>query len=514
MIGSPVHFRRRASATRASAAAVVLALLALSGCGGGQSAAEPTVTKPVSAVAPAGPTSRMLDQLRLVNYYPSTGGWNLMWTRWNPTKIDHDFARIAGLGGNAVRIIIQPSAVGFPEISPTMSSRLGDLVSMARSHGLKVQLTLFDLWDDYHDTSQSSTWAASVLADYRSDPEVAFVELQNEINPYVPAAMSWARKELPILRSLCGTVPVTVSVTGTDTSTTLTALKAGLQGDQPDFYDVHFYGPAGSAYSQFAEDKAIAAPLPLIVGETGYPTMADVAGSEPAAEANQDLYLRSVMWAAQSLALPVPAPWIFQDFTADAIPSNLHARPSEYHLGLIRTDGSAKIAAASMQAVFTSGEVSTTTNLDFTLGYQGVPLYWQRYDRGQGTFLWTPTGSPSGGGSVGLTDTSGTSAAVPSYTLDPVEVPIKAGETFTAGAWVRSVAATGFNRISIAWFGASGLYLGQSESPAAPLGTTGWTQLAVVSSAPAGAQYEQLNLKSAHNSGTIWFSDATISPED
>ena len=47
--------------------------------------------------------------LKEVNYYPASGGWTYMWTRFDPKSIDRDFGRIRGLGANTVRIIIQPT---------------------------------------------------------------------------------------------------------------------------------------------------------------------------------------------------------------------------------------------------------------------------------------------------------------------------------------------------------------------------------------------------------------------
>ena len=512
----------RPRAVRHRSAAVALALTAVVGClaacgGGAAPAASPATPTPTPAdarPAPAAATAAALGRLKLVNYYPSTGGWSYMWTRWDPAKIDSDFRRIAQLGGTAVRVILQPTAVGFPAMNPVMASHLATVVAAAHHDGLAVQLTLFDQWSDYGQVGRSSAWAASVLAPYRSDPRIAFVELQNEIDPTNAAAMAWARRELPVLRGLAGSVPVTVSVTGVDTATTLTALQAALAPVRPDFWDVHFYSSAGSAYSQLAHDQLLAAPLPLFVGETGRSSSVAPGASAALAEADQDLYLRTVEWAALYLGLPTAAPWILQDFAPGAIPPDVHARADQYAFGLLRVDGTAKPAAAAFGAVFATGVVPTDTNLDFAAGDAGRPLYWQVFDPGQGTFLWDPTSSARGGGSAGLRQTTGSSAQVPGYVLDPVVVPTRPGQTFAASAWVRGDAATGSNRLSISWFGAAGTYLGKTESADAPVGTTGWTHLTVTSPAPPGAEYEQLHLESSGNTGTVWFSDAQIAPTD
>ena len=55
---------------------------------------------PSSALTPAptSPLSPQLRDLRLVNYLPSDAGWQYMWIRWEPDRIDAGFAEMAGLG--------------------------------------------------------------------------------------------------------------------------------------------------------------------------------------------------------------------------------------------------------------------------------------------------------------------------------------------------------------------------------------------------------------------------------
>ena len=69
---------------------------------------------------------------------------------------------------------------------------------------------------------------------------------------------------------------------------------------------------------------------------------------------------------------------------------------------------------------------------------------------------------------------------------------------------------TGTNTIAIAWSGANGGYLGQTSSAVLPVGTPGWTQLTVSSLAPSGAAYDEVHLKSESNSGTVRFSNVSL----
>jgi hypothetical protein len=433
-----------------------------------------------------------------------------MWENWDLAALDRDFGEIAALHANAVRIIIQPSAFGYPKPHPVMVSRLAAAVASARSHGLKVQLTLFDKWGGYADLAGSTSWATTVLTPYRNDPEIAFVELRNEVDPADAGEMRWVRSELPVVKGLAGSIPVTVSVTGSDTSAVLTALKTALGPAQPDFYDVHYYGNPSDAYAQLAQDKAIASPSALFVGEVGMSTAPVPGQTEALTESAQDMFLRSVEWATEALGLPGAAPWMLQDLAAGAIPSQGQMASDQSHYGLLRVDGSDKPAALSIAQFFRTGVVSTQFNGAFADESGGQPLDWTPYDAAQGTLTWDGTVSHSGAGSVSLSNTGGSSTAVPAYETSPIIVPTHPGQTFQATAWAMGSAATGSNLIAISWFDANRVYLGQAESAHLPSGTTPWEQLTVTSAAPPGAAYEEVHLKSAHNTGTVWFDDVTF----
>src|ERR1700727_2275667 len=84
---------------RALVAAFLVVAIALAG-----------VAKPPKASAlPAANVASTagLSSLKLMNYYPSNAGWTYMWQSWNPAQINSDFAKIAGMSANAVRVDIQ-----------------------------------------------------------------------------------------------------------------------------------------------------------------------------------------------------------------------------------------------------------------------------------------------------------------------------------------------------------------------------------------------------------------------
>jgi hypothetical protein len=116
----------------------------------------------------------------------------------------------------------------------------------------------------------------------------------------------------------------------------------------------------------------------------------------------------------------------------------------------------------------------------------------------------------SGVASARIGNSTGDNSGVPAFYLSPIDAHVAPGQSCTATTWVRGLNATGATRVALAWFDASGAYLGQCESAVLPTGTTEWTLLRAKGVAPTGAAYVQIHLQSAHNRGTAWFDDVTF----
>lgn len=484
----------------------------------------------MSVAAPSDPTtasagqrpsalSRYLRTLRLVNYFPSDAGWQYMWTRWEPDRIDHDFAVMAGMGANAVRITVFPDVMGFPTPSAAMQARLAQIVSMAGGHGLKVQLSLFDQFTDFADVSDSLTWARDLLEPFSASPHIAFVDLRNEIDaPSTlsdPQVRNWLDALLPAVEHDAHGVPVTLSVTAPEN---ISALRAVLQV-QPDFWDLHYYSADGLAYSTMEQAIQAAVPQPVFVGETGFATAQD--GSPPglpagpsALEAYQAHYYQAIERAALSLGLGAAAPWTLYDFTQSAIPSQQSA--DQYAFGLLRTDGTSKPAAAVIRDVFRTGAVSDDFNAGFSQAVSApggeLPAVWRLWEPDQAHFALDPAvGHDTPAGSARISDSGGTDAGMPAFYTVPVRPQIVPGAEYRVTAWVRGAAATGTTVVNVSWFDHQGVFMGGSDSPDLGPGDTDWTELAATGTAPPGAAFAEIWLKSAHDSGTVWFDDVAWS---
>ena len=318
--------------------------------------------------------------------------------------------------------------------------------------------------------------------------------------------------------SIVGSIPVTVSKSGGGAPAGLLKLKMELAPLTPDFWDWHYYGVEGLAYGFFKQAAAIAAPLPLYIGETGqttWPSPGFINGlpvSRQAFEQYEAYYYRVIATAARNLGLPPVAPWMLWDLNPSGAPPQ--STDAEYHYGLYRLDGTPKPAARVVAAYFAGRPLSLNVNYSLHQrvpdGIGGsLPALW-RINAFDGQVGWDPVVVHQSSGSVRMSQTRGPDSAAAIWTV-PVSPDVVPGQAVTASVWAKGTNATGGNRLAIAFFDATGVYCGQIESGWLPEGTTDAVRLVATGLAPPAANYVRLYLKSTNNSGTVWFSHVAYS---
>jgi len=482
-----------------------------------RSIVDPVLIAPVNAAPLATGHSRLpawwqsLAGTRLVSYHPGANGPDpLAQNPIDTTRLDADFARIASLHANTVRLALNASV----RPGADTAFRIETFLQHASAHGLRTQVTLFNGYKAY-DVAWSKTWAAGMLLRLAGDRRIAFVELQNEVDPTNAAAMTWARALMPVVRGLLHGIPLTVSEGGyCAVATNLALLKNRLGTSLPDFWDVHYYCPAAAAYVLLRRAVAVASPLPVLIGESGYSTVADDPSVPHSAqgtawqEAEQARFFQTVMDAAAAAGMPPAGVFLDSDISSAREPAT---KPSELHFGLFRLDGTAKPAAAVVAAAFQGVHAPAAGNSSFEQDAGGYPVGWVAQESSFGTFAVDTTVAHSGTASVSIAAAGADDAtgAAPAWSLD-VPRSIQVGSRYTGSAWVRASANDGTVLVEIVWRNGFGRGLGISLSPALPSGDTGWTLLTASGVAPAGTAYAELLLESRSNHGTAWFDDASF----
>jgi hypothetical protein len=452
----------------------------------------------------------MVQGLRLLNWFPVQGPHQRMWTVFDPGAIDRDLGAVAALHGNAVRVILDVRAFTVPSPPPVYLDELSRTVGLAAAHGLRVQLTLFDQFGEYARVADSDRWADAVLGRFRSDPRIAFIELQNQIDPRNDGAMRWARQLLPYVREVSGGIPVTVSVDAP--ASNLVDLQLALGSAAPDFWDFHYYYLPASARATFREVAAIAAPRPLLIGEAGYSTfpgndaIPGVPQTVPAQEAYQEYLLRTVELAAIEAGLPPAAPWLLNDLR-----SCDDCKPVDDLYGLLRADGSAKPAAATISDVFAGAPVDRDIDLGFERAAGDDPAYWRVVGAAGATFRRDPGVAHEGTASALVEGGEQGATGDHCWAVEPLDPP-RAGGRYSLSAWARGRSATGRTAVEVAWLDYAGSAIDTAASSPLAGGDTGWTRLSVSSPVPPGTVAAELRLCTAQNGGSAWFDDVRFEP--
>ena len=462
-----------------------------------------TKTTVKTAVAPtlAGRLAAV-KSAKSINYYPSNAGWSKMWSSFDATTIGADLDKAKALGATNVRAIIFPATFGYPTPKADYTTKLATFVNLADARGMTVKFTLFDWWSAYADVAGSTAWATAVLKPYKDDPRVIGVELQNEFDATDTAAVAWAKKMVPAMRSAFPTMPLTFSVDGDAGAAGMAKIKSALAGTPIDYYDFHFYGNSERALAMIRQAQAAVAPSPIVIGETGLNTLQNTEGDQAA-------FLARVFEAAGVAGVGSVSPWTLTDFVPGAIPDSAVSKlQPQYNYGLYRTNGTAKAAAAVVKAAFTNTAMPVTlTDNSFENAVGLTP--WRPFMPELGQAVKTQGAARTGKWSVTLVNTGKNSAGSPSYRCAPI-IPVQGGQKWHGEVWARGNATTGASQIAVSWFDINDKWLGGTSSASLPNGTVGWTKLTVDGVAPAGSASMQVHLKSGANTGQVWFDDVLV----
>ncbi len=445
--------------------------------------------------------------LRLVNYYPANNAWTQMWTNYDHATVDADFASIGSLGANAVRIIVQPQAVGtWPTISARGEAEINDALDTAAAHNLKVQLTLFDWWSNWSDTAGSKAWVNNLVSGLNATAraDVAMVDARNEI-PNTSAALSWAGTVLPYIGTLFPGIPRTVS---TNSAASVTAVATQLPSGALTVLDIHLYGDAQQMLNTADAAKAVANGRPIVIGEHGYSTIGESTGVDQA----QVRDYQQVRRIAAYEGIPYVAPWGYSDFTASAIPAGTSDR--ERYFGLRRVDGTWKPAANVIKNMFSGQSSPALESCDCQFSREDVAPYsgslgsWRVFDASAAGQAGVDRTAGVGGSPAGyLGSTGGDNYQVPALYQGFL---LLGHATVTLSAKARLVNATGWTHLSVAWFDRNEGYLGTTDSTNAVNGQSAWQTLTVTATKLQGATAAQVHLKSYGNAGTVYFDDVSV----
>ena len=140
-----------------------------------------------------------------------------------------------------------------------------------------------------------------------------------------------------------------------------------------------------------------------------------------------------------------------------------------------QSSGKAEPAAAVIRRLFQTGEVSADFNGDFSQAVAtpegNLPAVWRLWEPDQAHFALDSSVGHDTPGSARISDSLDVDGGVPALYTVPVQPQAVPGGQYRVTAWVRGQEAPG--------------------------------------TAPPGSAFAEIWLKSADNSGTVWFDDVT-----
>ena len=468
------------------------------------------------------PSAAALDVVRsykLMNYYPAGNSWDRMWANYSHDQTETDFAAISAMGANAVRVIVQPDWLGYPDMTAAGQAAFDDMVAVAAEHHLNVQLTLFDWWSRYSDTVGSDQWLSQLLARHVNDPRIGLIEIHNEIDPADSSIIPWAIHELRELQALTPNTPRTISVLPSSSLAGLINVLGEIPPSLINVVDLHVYADTRYDVPMLSGLPGLANGRPILIGEAGLST--DTSSSSettPQAEWAQSRFYRLLADETQGLGLPLPSPWIFSDFVADTTPQNTPSEQLFY--GLHRADGSLKPAGADIESLWAGAEAPLTWGLDGGFDHELAgdansitPMFgsWQAYATSYAGEASIGSRAGVGGSPAAcLTSTGGSGSAYPSIMQ---ELALPDDHSIAASTKVELRSGAGTTQMALAFFDAAGHFISQASSASAANSVSDWQTLSVTATPPSNATSVQIHLKSAYNSGSACFDNVTADNE-
>ncbi len=290
-------------------------------------------------------------QINGINYYPQETPWLEFWPNYDPQQIDQDLTLIRSLGLNAIRVFVPFEQFGGADVDPSMLENLGDFLDRADLHDLKVIVTLFDLRSSYDPLfwPHADRHLETILTTFAEHPTILAWDLKNE--PDLDYAVhgpqtvkAWLEHTSKLARRYDPNHLLTIGWSSPEVATTL--------ADRVDFVSYHYYRPTEDLPEHVAALRATIPNKPLLLTEFGLPTWNSVFPNGHT-EAEQARYYADILAYLRQNNMAGHLAWTLYDFPR--VPTSLFGRlpwrtGPQKHLGIVRTDGTAKPSAVLLTA--------------------------------------------------------------------------------------------------------------------------------------------------------------------
>jgi len=516
------------------------------------------------------PSSVSADEpIKEVSYLPRDYDWGRFWFDYRAgvrTQLDQDLNIIQSLGANTVRIGIEPHVAGYLQPAPNFLPDFKDMLSLIAAHGLKAHIVLFNFDDFYPHAppgqpelpdfqmptviNRSAIWLQTLFAnlDPSDTQRVAVWELHNEILLYcsdaieycqvnqippgtrIDRAHQWIQTLFPILKTLAGTTPCTVSVSNVEWLD-----NNGIGALSPDIYNLHWYpswttwtsplpGILDRAYQIIGSDKR------LMIGEFGCNTY-------DFSETSQENAYRDILYEVNQKGIVDMGVWILNDFPLGRkrfvrsldgyggyLPDQYLDLPSsELHYGVYKIGTGnllqPKSAVTLLQSAFQgnlpqspSPSILRNTSFETINPYSGTLENWLPWNEDYSPTSWyTRDDIQAHMGSYSVKVTPGKTNFIVGLAQTPT-LKVLSNRSYALTGYVKT-SADGIARLGLTWLNEAGGYLSDTDTP--PLGNAvNWTLLQMSGSVPNNASHVIVSAKMIDPVGgavaSVWFDDMSF----
>ncbi len=300
---------------------------------------QPEVKKPLQQL------SFDVKNWKGINYYPKDNPWDMFGDTFNETVIHTDFATIAEMGLNSIRVFVPYEKFGGASVDEMYLQQLETLLDIAQNNDLKVLVTLFDFYGNYDllDWTLTQRHAQTIVSRLKNQEALLGWDVKNEPDLDFESrgkdrVLAWLAEMAKQIKEHDSVHPVTI---GWSTP------KAALDlSNEVDFVSFHYYEDPEDLEKHYLALKDAIGSKPLVLeeyGKSSYSGIWNLFSNSEDAQANYHEKVQAILTREQ---LPYFL-WTLHDF--ELVPTPVVGRkpwrkaPQKY-FGLIDTEGTQKPA--------------------------------------------------------------------------------------------------------------------------------------------------------------------------
>lgn len=262
--------------------------------------------------------AKEIAAIKGLNYYPKSTPWNTFGTQWNPKVIAADFAKLAQLKFNTIRVFVGYEDFGGVEVKLDKLQKLKQLLDLAQEYQLKVVVTLFDFYGNYDvlDWTATHRHAEAIVTPLKEHPAILAWDVKNEADLDFESrgktqVLAWLKEMITQLKAIDNVHPITIGWSNPEV--------APLLSDDLDFVSFHYYRSLYELEDTYKTLQSVVT-KPILLQEFGLSTDLGLWNPLGATQKQQAAYYQQFHELKEKYSIPYLL-WTLYDF--ENIPSTV-----------------------------------------------------------------------------------------------------------------------------------------------------------------------------------------------